>query len=227
MRVIKVCLATAIAVSAFLTPTGLKEANADSEPPSQEQLNQKETNDITQFLEITLDRVIFRSDLADNGPVFRPGPSRLEKEREEERRRQQELAEKMASERAERERIARAAQIALENSNSQERVGNKSNGYYYGYCTYYVAGRRDVPTTWGNARNWLAGAIRDGYATGSDPRPGAILVTSESRNGHVAYVEEVTESEIVIAEMNATAGWNRVDRRTLPRESSRIRGYIY
>ncbi len=58
--------------------------------------------------------------------------------------------------------------------------GGSGHRFPYGYCTWYVAQRRYVP--WGgNAGTWLAGARASGKATGSTPRPGAIMVSGESR----------------------------------------------
>ncbi len=95
-----------------------------------------------------------------------------------------------------------------------------------GYCTYYVASRRKI-TFGGNAKAWLANAKAAGYATGSAPAPGAVVVTTESRKyGHVAYVERVTSTGIVVSEMNFE-GFNKVDTRLIPFNSGVIRGYIY
>jgi len=104
--------------------------------------------------------------------------------------------------------------------------GSSKNGYPYGWCTYYVATRRYVPSHWGNASAWLSSARSAGYATGSQPAVGAIVVTSESWMGHVAYVEQVSGGTITISEMNYR-GWGVVDRRTLSAYGGVVRGYIY
>jgi surface antigen len=104
--------------------------------------------------------------------------------------------------------------------------GAKINGYPYGWCTYYVATRRRVPTGWGNARNWLSSAKRAGYATGSEAVSGAIVVTSESGLGHVAYVESVNGGTIIISEMNYE-GWGVISRRTISANGGVVRGYVY
>jgi N-acetylmuramoyl-L-alanine amidase len=101
-----------------------------------------------------------------------------------------------------------------------------SHAFPKGYCTYYVASRRKI-TFGGNAKAWLANAEAAGYATGSAPAPGAVVVTTESRKyGHVAYVERVTATGIVVSEMNFE-GFNKVDTRLIPFNSGVIRGYIY
>lgn len=88
------------------------------------------------------------------------------------------------------------------------------NGYVPGYCTFYVANRVSVPTNWGNARNWAAGArATAGWTVDSTPRPGSIAQTTHMHwLGHVAVVEEVSEdgSEIRYSDMNGLAGFNRV-----------------
>lgn len=101
-----------------------------------------------------------------------------------------------------------------------------SGNFPYGYCTYYVAQRRQI--TWsGNAITWLAGARSAGFATGDEPQSGAILVTSEGgRTGHVAMVDAVGEGTITVSEMNY-AGFGVISSRTIPTSYGRIMGYIY
>lgn len=101
-----------------------------------------------------------------------------------------------------------------------------NNGYTRGYCTYYVASRRNVPSNWGNASQWYYNAIASGYAVGTAPQPGAIAQTAGGWGGygHVAYVESVNGGMVTISEMNFNGGWNRVSSRTVPASSFR---YIY
>lgn len=129
----------------------------------------------------------------------------------------------------EKKRLASSASSSGTNSNLvsvTHTSGSRYNGYPYGYCTYYVATRRYVPTNWGNAKAWLYSAQRAGYSTGSSPAVGAIVVTSESWWGHVGYVERVSGSTITIAEMNYR-GWGVINRRTLPAYGGVVRGYVY
>lgn len=88
------------------------------------------------------------------------------------------------------------------------------NGYVPGYCTYYVASRVSVPTNWGDARNWAAGArATPGWTVDSTPRPGSIAQTTAMHwLGHVAYVEEVSDdgTQIRYSDMNGLAGFGRV-----------------
>ncbi|MDB5178700.1 MAG: hypothetical protein JWN01_643 [Patescibacteria group bacterium] len=99
-----------------------------------------------------------------------------------------------------------------------------ANGYSYGYCTYYVAGRRSVPSSWGNASSWYYNAQASGFSVGSQPVPGAIAWTGAGYYGHVAYVEGVSGGMVTISEMNFNGNWNRVTSRTVSASSFR---YIY
>lgn len=101
-----------------------------------------------------------------------------------------------------------------------------ANHFPFGWCTYYVASRRNVPWL-GNAITWLWGARAFGFATGSFPRVGAIMVTAESVWGHVAYVESVSSSgSFIVSEMNYNA-WGVVDFRTVVPGKVPILGFIY
>lgn len=105
-----------------------------------------------------------------------------------------------------------------------DRVGNS---YWYGFCTWYVAEKRnDVPNNWGNAKAWLSSAQKAGWPTGNTPKVGAVLVTSESWAGHVAYVESVDGDNFNISEMNYK-GWARTSARTLDINDRVIRGFVY
>jgi surface antigen len=87
-----------------------------------------------------------------------------------------------------------------------------SNGYDYGYCTYYAAARSGAPGNWGNANTWAYYAALSGWTVSSTPRPGAIAQTSAGYLGHVAIVEAVSAdgSQIKYSDMNGIAGWGRV-----------------
>jgi len=97
-------------------------------------------------------------------------------------------------------------------------AGN-GGGYSYGYCTYYVALRRNIPGNWGNANAWYYNAQIAGFSVGSVPVAGAIAWTGGGYYGHVAYVESVSGDTVTISEMNGTAGWGRVDTRTVSASS--------
>jgi len=79
------------------------------------------------------------------------------------------------------------------------KTATRNNGWRFpiGQCTWWVATKRQVGN-WNNATDWLWQAKRDGYATGSQPRPGAIAW----RVGHVAYVQSVSGSTMTVSEAN-------------------------
>jgi len=87
-----------------------------------------------------------------------------------------------------------------------------SNGYDYGYCTYYAAARSGAPGNWGNANTWAYYAALSGWTVSSVPRVGAIAQTSAGYLGHVAIVEAVSGdgTQIKYSDMNGIAGWGRV-----------------
>lgn len=103
------------------------------------------------------------------------------------------------------------------------RIVSYANTYSPGYCTWFVASRRPVPSGWGNARNWLANARAAGFATGSVPRVGAIAWTGAGAMGHVGLVTGVNGSQVTITEMNY-AGFGVVSSRVA--NASEF-GYIY
>jgi len=104
--------------------------------------------------------------------------------------------------------------------------GSKYNGYPYGYCTYYAATRRAIPSSWGNAGQWINSAKRAGFSTGGQPVPGAIVVTRESWWGHVAYVESVSGGSFTVSEMNYN-GWGVINSRTMSVNDGAIKGFVY
>lgn len=94
-----------------------------------------------------------------------------------------------------------------------------------GYCTDYVA--RKLPVTWGgNANRWITNAKAQGYLVDRNPIAGSILVTRESRIGHVAYIEKVEGTTITISEWNY-AGRYRLTIRTLDISNPIISGIIH
>jgi LysM repeat protein len=119
------------------------------------------------------------------------------------------------------------ARPSIATSYSQIALGGGGSGHRfpYGYCTWYVAQKRYVP--WGgNAISWLSNARAAGKPTGRTPRPGAIMVSGESRWGHVALVESVSGGSFTISEMNYV-GFGKKSTRTLSANSGVVRGFIY
>ena len=111
---------------------------------------------------------------------------------------------------------------------SGKKLGAANGGghkFPYGYCTWYVAQKRNIPWS-GNAGTWLYKAKSYGYATGKVPRPGAVMVSTESWWGHVAIVESVKGNQFTISEMNY-AGFAKKSYRTLAVGSRVIKGFIY
>jgi LysM repeat protein len=82
-----------------------------------------------------------------------------------------------------------------------------ATGFPWGWCTWYVATRRPVPWR-GNAIEWYGNARAMGFPVGSQPRAGAIMVTTESLIGlgHVSYVEQVyPDGSWLVSEMHYVA----------------------
>ena len=108
-----------------------------------------------------------------------------------------------------------------------------SNGYDYGYCTWYASVRRaqsgrPIPSNLGNASSWKILAQRAGYGVGNTPAPGAVIWTPpRDYYGHVGYVESVdADGTVHVSEMNV-AGWGRVSTKTLTPAQAAAYGYIY
>jgi len=105
-----------------------------------------------------------------------------------------------------------------------------SNGYDYGYCTWYVASVIAVPNNWGNAATWAYYAALSGWNVSSTPSVGAIAQTpyAAGGEGHVAVVRVVNpDGTIWIEEMNSygqvsmtdstpTGGWGVADWKLVP-----------
>lgn len=96
-----------------------------------------------------------------------------------------------------------------------------------GWCTWYVAQRRPIPWS-GDAWSWYSSAQAAGWATGKEPRVGAIMVTWESfYYGHVAYVEKVNaDGTFEVSEMNYTQ-FGVVDFRLVNPKRIPLIGFIY
>jgi surface antigen len=85
-----------------------------------------------------------------------------------------------------------------------------SNGYDYGYCTWYVATQIPVPANWGNASTWAYYARMSGWNVSNAPTIGSIAQKGGGE-GHVAVVIGVNpDGSVVVRDMNGFAGWGRV-----------------
>ena len=122
---------------------------------------------------------------------------------------------------------ATAAQSAAALPVSLQGEAPVSNHFPAGWCTYYVASRRNVPW-WGDAIDWWTNARPYGYAEGQAPAVGAIMVTRESvQYGHVAFVESVNpDGSWTVSEMNYVA-WNVQSKRTIRPGQVPLVGFIY
>lgn len=118
--------------------------------------------------------------------------------------------------------VSSATAASISGSSSSSAVGflwgsgpiYGSNGYDYGYCTWYVASQIAVPSNWGNASTWSYYAALSGWNVSGSPSVGAIAQTpyAAGGEGHVAIVDAVSPdgSQIQIRDMNGIAGWGRV-----------------
>jgi len=122
--------------------------------------------------------------------------------------------------------LRQQASAVVAQASSLNSSASPGNHFSYGYCTWYVANRRPIPW-FGNAIEWWPNARAYGYAEGSTPAVGAVMVTRESSPGHVAYVESVNgDGSWTVSEMNFVA-WGVVSRRTLRPGQAPVVGFIY
>jgi surface antigen len=84
-----------------------------------------------------------------------------------------------------------------------------SNGYDYGWCTWWAAKRRQdigkpIPSNLGNATTWARLAQRAGYVVNGTPEAGAVAYYKFIGGlGHVGFVEQVNpDGSIWISDMN-------------------------
>ena len=92
-----------------------------------------------------------------------------------------------------------------------------SNGYDWGWCTWYAAARSGAPGNWGNANTWAYYARLSGWTVSSVPKAGAIFQTSSGWAGHVGIIEEVYDNGTMkISDMNGIAGFGRVGYAVVP-----------
>lgn len=81
----------------------------------------------------------------------------------------------------------------------------------WGYCTrqcvsyaawavQYSGGA--APIDWGNAKDWVGAARRAGIPVYATPQPGDIAIDTAGTWGHAMYVEQVSGSQIYVAQYN-------------------------
>jgi surface antigen len=119
-------------------------------------------------------------------------------------------------------------------------VLDPQSSYCTGYCTYWVWEKRyqadpseavaDLRNL-GNAIDWKTVAEARHIPVGTLPVVGAIAWWGKEvpgGEGHVAYVISATSTTVTYSEMNAHAGWNRVDTWTsVLGQKGAPDGYIY
>lgn len=98
-----------------------------------------------------------------------------------------------------------------------------ANSYVRGQCTWYVAGRRQIPGNWGDARTWYPRAQSAGWSVGATPAVAAIAWTPAGARGHVAVVEAIENGQVLISEMNYMGAY-KIDKRWAPISAFK---YIY
>lgn len=95
-------------------------------------------------------------------------------------------------------------QVSRENTpqtikNSSGLITAPTGWYPVNQCTWHVWTKRPVGR-WNNASEWYWQAQRDGWATGTTPRVGAIGV--QKSGNHVVYIEAVDGDRVYISERN-------------------------
>lgn len=98
------------------------------------------------------------------------------------------------------------------NSGAYERGVNPfAMSNLYGQCTWYCWGRTyeltgiSMPCR-GNASTWYSTASSNGYTVSQTPRENSIAVWNGGGYGHVAFVESVSGSNVIISESN----WDKI-----------------
>ena len=155
----------------------------------------------------------------------------INKLKEEERKKAEaDRKKQLALQEKEKARGRNSRTTARLNSGSYGVIGKLRlayNGGIPGQCTNYVLYKRpDLPRRMGNGGQYLSSARSYGLPTGKTARVGAVMVSTESRYGHAAFVESVSDSTVTVTDMNY-AGPFIVTRRSLPINSPVIRGYVY
>ncbi len=82
----------------------------------------------------------------------------------------------------------------------------------WGYCTRQCvsyaawaveASGRSAPRYYGNAKDWVAAAYRNGVEVSRVPQPGDVAISTAGTWGHAMYVLEVDADKIYVAQYNA------------------------
>lgn len=110
-------------------------------------------------------------------------------------------------------------------SSTVVRVPDNGNTFAAGQCTDYVARKIAIPWR-GNAGAWTTNSKAYGAVVDRIPAVGAILVTNESRVGHVAYIESVSGTTFTFSEWNYQGRYKETTR-TFDVTDNRIKGIIH
>lgn len=82
----------------------------------------------------------------------------------------------------------------------------------WGYCTRQCvsyaawaveASGRSAPRYYGNAKDWVNAAYRDGVEVSRSPQPGDVAISTAGTWGHAMYVEQVSGRSIYVSQYNA------------------------
>jgi surface antigen len=144
---------------------------------------------------------ILHSDSSNDRVTFVPGDS------------QYDIEQKRQVEDEQRKVLATKSYTTYQN----RQTSYEGNPYPYGWCTWYAAQKKNISTSFGDARYWPVNS--------KEPQAGAVVVTYESPRGHVAYVEAVEGDKIVVSEMNYI-GWGKTNTRVIDKNSRFIKGYL-
>jgi len=124
---------------------------------------------------------------------------------------------------------AKAQSQYVNSSGKYKLVYRKPYSWAPGNCTWYVASYKGVNWRW-NANQWIRNARAKWHTIGSVPTLGSI-VQLEGRGynpyyGHVAIVIDVTDTHIIVSDMNYRRKYE-VTTRKIPKTDRSITGYIY
>ena len=101
--------------------------------------------------------------------------------------------------------------------------------FYWWNCTRYVAQYKNV-NWWGNANQWIRNAKKKWHMTWVTPKIWAIIQFNgrwyNPRYGHVWIVMDITQSDIIVSDMNYRR-LNEVTYRKIPVRDRSIEWYIY
>jgi len=80
-------------------------------------------------------------------------------------------------------------------------------GYCTRQCVSYAAwaverSGRSAPRYYGNAKDWITAAQRDGILVTTSPQPGDVAISTAGTWGHAMYVEQVSGDQIYVSQYN-------------------------